>query len=74
MVFDNRLFTEDLSHESFLVKSQLSIKEIPFWHMYESRKIVKALWVQTAFSDVNINPGSIPAPRSDGGKLRGFLC
>ena len=30
MVFDNRLFTEDLSHESFLVKSQLSIKEIPF--------------------------------------------
>ena len=31
MVFDNSLFTEDLSHESFLVKSQLSIKEIPFW-------------------------------------------
>lgn len=33
-----------------------------------------AVSVYTAFSDVNINPGSIPAPRSDGGKLRGFLC
>ena len=27
-----------------------------------------AISVYTAFSDMNENPGSIPAPRSDGGK------
>ena len=32
-----------------------------------------AVSVYTAFSDVNKNPGSIPAPRSDGGKCGAYL-
>ena len=32
-----------------------------------------AVSVYTAFSDVNKNPGSIPAPRSDGGKCVAYL-
>ena len=32
-----------------------------------------AVSVYSAFSDVNKNPGSIPAPRSDGGKCGAYL-
>lgn len=32
-----------------------------------------AVSVYTAFSDVNKNPGSIPEPRSDGGKCGAYL-
>ena len=33
-----------------------------------------AVSVYTAFTDVNPNPGSIPAPRSDGGKCGAYLA
>ena len=33
-----------------------------------------AVSVYTAFSDVNSNPGPIPAPRSDGGKCGAYLA
>lgn len=32
-----------------------------------------AVSVYTAFTDVNPNPGLIPAPRSDGGKCGAYL-
>ena len=33
-----------------------------------------AVSVYTAFADKNMNPGSIPAPRSDGGKCGAYLA
>lgn len=33
-----------------------------------------AVSVYTAFSDINNNPGSIPAPRGDGGKCGAYLA
>ncbi len=33
-----------------------------------------AVSVYTAFADINTNPGSIPAPRADGGKCGAYLA
>ena len=33
-----------------------------------------AVSVYTAFSDINSNPGAIPAPRGDGGKCGAYLA